>query len=136
MEKIKVNKPTYSLSKLLEIYNYTAGESTTLDILENFTQAVVKYELILDMELVVPFEDFSLEFQQQFFTKESDFHSFSKHINPIVDSFAMEKWLLNNREQNIYKSMDYLNILSNWGIRESTNHPVILDLGYFFFNSL
>ena len=134
MQLISVNKPTFSDTKLQTLYNYVASEDTTLDDLTAFPEAKISHERILEIERVLPFEELPLEKQQVFFKKGINFHTFAKHINPIVDSFLLERWLIQNRSKTWRQSMDYLYTVSNWGIRESDNHPVILDVGYFFFD--
>ena len=131
-EKIKLTKPTYLDTVLQTKYGYIAGASTTLSDLQNFPEAELLYEFVLEIERVTPVEDLPIEIQKSFLKKGINFHSFSKHINPVVDSYELEQWLL-ERQSNDWKTyMDYMYISSNWGVRMSDNHPVILDLGYFF----
>lgn len=131
-EKIKLTKPTYSDTILQTKYGYIAGARTTLSDLQNFPEAELLYEFVLEIERVTPVEDLPIEIQKSFLKKGMNFHSFSKHINPVVDSYELEQWLL-ERQSNDWKTyMDYMYISSNWGVRMSDNHPVILDLGYFF----
>lgn len=134
MHFIKVKKPTFSDTKLQTIYNYVASEDTTLEELMAFPEAQISHEMILEIERVLPFEQLPLEKQQVFFKKGINFHTFAKHTSPVVDSFALEKWLNKHQSKTWTQSMDYIYTVSNWGIREGDNHPVILDVGYFFFD--
>lgn len=131
IEKTGLVKPTFSDTKLQEAYGFLATTSTTLKDLLQFPKARINYETQLILERVVPFEDIPYDERKQFLGKGCDFNNFANYYG--TSSAELHEWLKLHTQQN-YCKLDYNFIVSNWGIRHHNNFPVILDLGYFFFN--
>jgi hypothetical protein len=132
IQKKKLNKPTFSSSKLEKIYQYQPTLSTTLVDLTHFPAAKLDFEIVLILERITPFEEIPIQERKSFLQKGVTFETFSKHYGATVDELNfLAAWLKEKTLQNYWK-LDYQYTVSNWGLRPVSRQPVILDLGYFF----
>jgi len=136
LRAVDFQKFAYSDTKLQDMYGYIAGKDTTLEILKGFPKARINKEIVLEVERVLAFEDFPLSYKKKFYGKEMDFKEFAlAHGAAKEELKTLENWLKENISKNYWDKLDYEFVHSNWGLHFKTNHPLILDLGYFIFKN-